>query len=63
MSLKCTWISFLGDLLVEDAREVLMSESNSYMHNLYMTLMQIVGNAIYTIEHDLTSKFSCTRLY
>jgi hypothetical protein len=63
MSLKCTWISLPGDLLVEDAREVLMSESNSYMHNLYMTLMQIIGNAIYTIEHDLTSKFSCTRLY
>ncbi|KAM0832096.1 hypothetical protein ACQ4PT_065113 [Festuca glaucescens] len=50
------------DLIVTNNGEVLIAELKSYVHTLYMNLRQIVGNAIYTIEQDLTSKFSCTRL-
>jgi hypothetical protein len=38
------------------------AELKLYAHTLYITLRQIVGNAIYTIEQDPTSKFSCTTL-
>jgi hypothetical protein len=50
------------DLIVTNIGEVLNAELKSYVDTLYMTLRQIVGNAIYTIEQDLILKFSCTRL-